>query len=91
MSFLTNVETAPNGARASQLNFEELERRIEGYEHVQVSPAAVWTVTHNLGYRPAAVSVWISNNLRSCQVDHIDDDTLTASFNSSVSGILKCK
>ncbi len=25
---------------------------IAGYKHVQVSPATVWVVNHNLGYRP---------------------------------------
>lgn len=29
-----------------------------GYEHEQVSPSATWTINHNLGAKPAAVTVF---------------------------------
>jgi hypothetical protein len=34
---------------------------IAGHEHVQSSAAATWTITHGLGRKPLAVSVWIAD------------------------------
>lgn len=33
------------------------------YEHVQGSPSTLWTVTHNLGYIPGSVAVYIGDDL----------------------------
>lgn len=39
------------------------------YEHIQASPSTTWTVTHNLGYIPGAISVYIDDDLVSDGVD----------------------
>lgn len=51
------------------------------YRHVQSSPESVWTVTHNLGYKPAVGEIKDSGgNLWTGVPNHIDDNTLTLSF-----------
>lgn len=59
-----------------------------GYRHVQSAPSAMWTVIHNLGYKPGGITVedsageeWIAFN-----VDYVDDDTLTLTFSAAFAG-----
>lgn len=54
---------------------------VVSYRHVQSSPSAVWTVNHNLGYRPGGVYVEDSSHTPVAgRVHHIDANTLTISF-----------
>lgn len=54
---------------------------VVSYRHVQSIAAAVWTVTHNLGYFPGGVLVEDSDhNAISGRVAHVDGNTLTISF-----------
>lgn len=51
------------------------------YRHVQSVAAEVWTVVHNLGYRPGGIYVEDSSHRAvSGRVTHIDANTLTISF-----------
>lgn len=51
------------------------------YRHVQSTPASVWTVVHNLGYRPGGIYVEDSANSQLApRVAHVDVNTLTLSF-----------
>lgn len=61
-----------------------------GYTHTQGAAATTWTVTHNLGYRPAVqaftaggVSVWGS-------LVHLDDNTCTITFALAITGTARC-
>ncbi len=50
---MQTVVTSPDGS----------EQRVQGgYVHEQVDPSATWTIDHNLGARPAAVSVFDTND-----------------------------
>lgn len=51
------------------------------YEHTQSSPAASWTVNHNLGRRPAAVSVLSVGGMEvDAAVTHVSDNQLVVEF-----------
>jgi hypothetical protein len=56
------------------------------YTHNQAPASALWTVTHNLGYRPA-VSVWdTANDQVVGEVDHTSVNALTIAFSTAISG-----
>lgn len=56
------------------------------YTHTQGFPASVWTITHNLGYRPQ-VQVFDSLDREVLgDVLHIDVNTLTVTFTAGFSG-----
>lgn len=62
--------------------------RIGRYRHLQVSQQQTWTVTHNLGYKPASVAVWIDGELNGTGIEHIDNNSFYAYFDTAVSGEL---
>lgn len=90
MPILGDISESSNAILQAQANFEEAERRLRGHEHVQTTPATVWTVTHNLGYRPASFSLWLDNRAAFTSVEHVDDNTLTLRFRSAKTGLFKC-
>jgi hypothetical protein len=56
------------------------------FTHNQAPASALWTVTHNLGYRPA-VSVWdTANDQVVGEVDHTSVNALTIAFSTAISG-----
>jgi hypothetical protein len=59
-----------------------------GCEHNQISGAPVWTIIHNLGYKPGGIVVEDSahNDVFGYHVNHIDDTTLTLTFSVFFSG-----
>lgn len=64
--------TGPSGAVAGS------------YRHVQSSPAAVWTVVHNLGMRPGGIYVEDSAHAEmKPRIAYVDDNTMTLSFFSA--------
>lgn len=51
------------------------------YRHAQGTPASVWTVEHNLGYRPGGIFVRDSGgDQHHGRVEHLSDNVLTVSF-----------
>ncbi|GEM_PF-6125020 len=53
----------------------------QAYRHVQSTPASLWTVNHNLGYRPGGIFVVDSTGAEQHgRVTHIDVNTLTIEF-----------
>ena len=56
------------------------------YEYDQGTPAAVWTIAHNLGLRPAAVVIDSAGTNVEGQIDHIDVNNLTLTFSGAFSG-----
>lgn len=59
----------------------------KAFTHTQSVPSAVWTVTHNLGYKPGGVIVedsagteWVG------EIDYVDNNTLTITFQGAFSG-----
>lgn len=62
---------------------------IASYMHIQELPAAVWTVQHNLGRYPAAVSVFsddFSVQWTEFQVLHIDVSSLYIAADIPIAG-----
>jgi len=56
------------------------------YVHDQLISAAVWNITHNLGKRPSVMVVDSGDSLVMGQIDYIDDNNLTLTFNSGFNG-----
>lgn len=57
--------------------------------HVQNLAATVWTITHNLGRRPAAVALFSLDWLQQFSqyvVQHLDEDTLRVSMDVATAG-----
>jgi len=60
---------------------------VQGYEHLQSTPSAAWTIVHGLGRRPGSVTVWVNNEIMGCEVKHLDDNTTVLRFNDAYAGI----
>jgi hypothetical protein len=58
----------------------------KNYVHTQDVPSAIWTVTHNLGKRPAAVVVDSSESVVYGDIQYVDDNILTLTFSGAFSG-----
>ena len=56
------------------------------YTHNQSSPATVWSIAHNLNKHPSVSVVDSSNSRMEGQVDYIDTNNITLTFNASFSG-----
>ena len=56
------------------------------YEHDQGTPALVWTVNHNLGKKPSASAVDSAGTVVFGQIQYINDNTITITFNAAFSG-----
>jgi hypothetical protein len=56
------------------------------YVHDQGTPASVWNVTHNLGKRATPVVVDSAGTVVVGQIDFVDDNNVTLTFNGSFSG-----
>lgn len=60
------------------------------YEHSQGIPADVWTVHHNLGFRPNVAIVGTDGAVVEASVRHLDTDSLTISFSEAFAGTATC-
>lgn len=58
----------------------------KNYVHTQSTPAASWTVSHNLGKRPAVVVVDSAEDVVYGDIQYIDDNTITLTFSGAFSG-----
>lgn len=56
------------------------------FTFTQTVPAATWTVIHNLGQDPSAVSVYVGGVLVFANVDPIDNNTLQVNFATPQAG-----
>jgi hypothetical protein len=56
------------------------------YTHTQDVAAAVWTVAHGLGMRPAVTVVDTVERVVEAQIDYVDNDTVTVTFASAQTG-----
>lgn len=57
------------------------------YVHAQNTPAAVWTIVHNLGYRPGGILIIDSAGTEwQGEIAHLDLNTLTITFTVAFGG-----
>jgi len=56
------------------------------YAHTQDVPAAVWEITHDLGYQPAVTVVDSSNREVIGDVEYLDVDHLRVTFSAAFGG-----
>lgn len=56
------------------------------HTHNQSSPAATWTINHNLGRRPAGVAVYIGGALVDAAVSIVSVNTIEIAFSSARAG-----
>lgn len=57
-----------------------------GYVHTQASAATVWTVPHNLGFRPSVAVTSASGAFVVGDPEHLDLNTLRLTFALPISG-----
>lgn len=61
-----------------------------GYDHVQATPATVWTITHNLGGYPIADAYVTYNGdlqrILPTAVTYVDSNTCTLTFQTARAG-----
>jgi len=58
----------------------------KNYVHVQNTPSATWTASHNLGKKPAVVIVDSADDVVYGDIRYIDDNTVTLTFVGAFSG-----
>ena len=89
----TPIEYLPSDAgkalvvndNADGIVFKELIEDLH-YTHNQGSPSSVWNVTHNLNKYPSVEVVDTADTIVFGQVDYIDTNSLTLTFNAAFSG-----
>jgi hypothetical protein len=58
----------------------------KNYVHVQNTPSATWTASHNLGKKPAVVVVDSADEVVYGEINYTDDNTVTLTFVGAFSG-----
>lgn len=56
------------------------------YIHTQGSAATVWTIAHNLGFKPTVTAMTAGGMEMAGEVQHLSVNTLTITFTLAVSG-----
>jgi hypothetical protein len=60
-----------------------------GIDYTQASPAAVWTIAHNLGFRPAVATFTPGGLAMLGSVLHLSDDVLQITFTQPTVGFAR--
>ncbi len=58
----------------------------KNYVHTQGVPSDIWSVSHNLGKKPAVVVVDSTEEVVYGEIEYIDDNTVTLTFSGGFSG-----
>ena len=56
------------------------------FTHDQMTPSAVWTITHNLGFFPNVTAFDSAGTEIIGQIDHVSQNSMTITFSSSNAG-----
>ena len=70
-------EQGPSGASQSTLR---------EHTHQQATPATVWTINHDLGFRPAVYVTDSAGDECEGDVDHLSSNSLTITFSAAFAG-----
>lgn len=69
------------------INGVPIEGATQSYTHVQAVPASVWTITHNLGFKPNAYVEDTGGNIVVGNINYVNNSVLEIDFNGlSVTG-----
>lgn len=79
-STIDGRDIASDGAKLDALVSDK------NYEHVQATPSSVWNIPHNLGKRPAVSVLDSAGTEVTGQVDYIDINNVTITFQAAFSG-----
>lgn len=60
------------------------------YVHTQASPEAVWEINHNLGKKPSIHVFDTEDRERLVDIEHIDNNSATATWGGAASGYATC-
>lgn len=60
------------------------------YQHTQAAAASVWTINHNLGYRPAVSLLTPGGVVMLAEVVHASVNQALAYFDNPVAGLAVC-
>lgn len=65
-----------------------------GFTHTQGSAATTWTVTHNFGFRPSGITVWVthgaSEKLADAEIVHVDNNSFQVIHRLARTGTVRC-
>jgi hypothetical protein len=56
------------------------------YIHEQGTPASSWTIQHDLGKKPSVTIIDSANTVVEGQIEYINDNIVTLTFNGAFSG-----
>lgn len=82
IQILAVAEQGPPGPPGSSSN--------ASFEHPQVSASDIWTVNHNLGFRPAVSILSVGGREMWAEVIHTSVNQFIAYFDAPTSGIAIC-
>jgi hypothetical protein len=57
-----------------------------GFDFTQASPLLVWTINHNLGYRPAVDLASVGGLVIFGQIQHVSTNQAVVTFNTAQAG-----
>lgn len=81
---ISTTEISVAGVSSSTWN--QAATRAGGYTHSQNTPAAVWSVTHNLAKRPSVTIVDSGENVVIGEVTYTNDNSVVLTFTAAFSG-----
>lgn len=75
--------TGPQGPAGSLTNFNI---SLVSYTYEQQTPAKIWNITHNLGFRPNVMVMDYGQNDIECDIEYVSVNALTLTFAEPVVG-----
>jgi hypothetical protein len=85
---INNITIATRGLQGRQGNDGAPGAR---YTHTQSSPLSLWTIAHNLGFRPNVTVTTIGGQeVWGGEVLHLSANTLTITFDIAMAGLADC-
>lgn len=61
-----------------------------GFEYTQSVPATVWTINHNLGYKPVIQLSNVLGEVVLADIEHLSTTTSRVTFNIPMLGVARC-
>lgn len=60
------------------------------YEHNQASPSALWTINHNLGFRPSITLLTTGGVEFEAEIGHVSENQAVATLTQPLAGMARC-